>query len=88
MNGGHRNSLNATKKNHGPSWRMIVELGADKPHAFVVYPGGQSGNPGNKHYDDFVEKWGKGEYYEAVFLRKADETNARIASTQTFTPEK
>ena len=88
MNGGHRNSLNSTKKSHGPSWRMIVELGADKPRAFVVYPGGQSGNPGNKHYDDFVDKWAKGEYYEAVFLRKADETNPRITSTQTFTPEK
>jgi penicillin G amidase len=88
MNGGHGKSLNATKKNNGPSWRMIVELGGDKPKAFVVYPGGQSGNPGNKHYDDFVDKWAKGEYYEAVFLRKADETNPRLTSTQTFTPEK
>lgn len=88
ISGGHGKSINAIKKNQGPSWRMIVELGGDKPRAFVVYPGGQSGNPGNKHYDDFVDKWAKGDYYEAIFLRKADETNPRLTHTQTFLPQK
>ena len=88
MSGGQARSINSIKKSHGPSWRMIVELGGDKPRAFVNYPGGQSGNPGNKHYDDFVDKWAKGEYYEAVFLQKADETHPRLTSTQTFVPQK
>jgi penicillin G amidase len=86
--GGQARSINSIKKSHGPSWRMIVELGGDKPHAFVNYPGGQSGNPGNKHYGEFIDKWAKGEYYEAIFMRKADEKHERLTSVQTFTPEK
>jgi penicillin G amidase len=86
--GGQARSINSIKKSNGPSWRMIVELGEDKPRAFVVYPGGQSGNPGNKHYDQFIDKWAKGEYYEAIFMRKADEKHERLVSTQTFLPEK
>jgi penicillin amidase len=34
-----------------------------------VYPGGQSGNPGSKTYDEFVETWRTGELYELDFLR-------------------
>jgi penicillin G amidase len=86
--GGHARSINSIKKSHGPSWRMIVEVGGDKPRAFVNYPGGQSGNPGNKHYGEFIDKWAKGEYYEAIFMRKADEKHERLTSLQTFTPEK
>ena len=82
-NGGNARTINSVKKNHGPSWRMIVELG-DTPRAFVIYPGGQSGNPGSKHYADFVDKWAKGEYYEAVYMKKADEQNARLTGVQAF----
>jgi penicillin G amidase len=84
--GGSKSALNAMSKDAGPSWRMIVEMGADRPRAQVVYPGGQSGNPGNKNYDDFVETWRKGEYYEAVFLQKADEGHARLTNVQVFKP--
>ncbi len=83
-NGGYAKSINAIKKNHGPSWRMIVELAPDRPHAYVVYPGGQSGNPGSKYYDQFVDTWTKGEYYEAIFMRKADEKHANLTSVQEF----
>jgi penicillin G amidase len=82
-NGGQARTINSVKKNHGPSWRMIVEMG-ETPRAFVVYPGGQSGNPGSKHYADFVEKWTKGEYFEAIFMKKADETNPRLMRMQEF----
>jgi penicillin G amidase len=83
-NGGQARTINSVKKNHGPSWRMIVEMAADKPHAYVVYPGGQSGNPGSKYYDQFVDTWTKGNYYEAVFMRAADEKHANLMSTQEF----
>ena len=82
--GGQAKSVNAIKKNHGPSWRMIVELDT-VPHAWVVYPGGQSGNPGSKNFDAFVDTWSKGQYYEAIYLRSPTEANKRIVSTQTFT---
>jgi penicillin G amidase len=82
-NGGNARTINSMKKNHGPSWRMIVEMG-DEPRAFVAYPGGQSGNPGSPYYTTFLDTWTKGEYYEALFLKKAEDQNARIKSIQTF----
>ncbi len=84
QNGGYAKSINSVKKNHGPSWRMIVEMAADKPHAYIVYPGGQSGNPGSRHYDQFVETWTQGNYYEAIFMRSADEKNDKLMAVQEF----
>ncbi len=45
----------------GASWRMIVDL-ADTQASRGVYPGGQSGNPGNPHYDDQIAIWAAGRY--------------------------
>lgn len=75
--GGDGNAINATKVYHGPSWRMVVEMG-DTPRAYVVYPGGQSGNPGSPNYDNFTTRWENGEHYEALFLKNADEKNERL----------
>lgn len=84
--GGHQNSPNAIKKNHGPSWRMIVELG-DQVHALGVYPGGQSGNPGSRFYDNLVDTWAKGEYYDLLVMHSAEESPERILGKQTFSPK-
>lgn len=65
--GGNRGIINATNATHGPSWRMIVDFGDMK--GYCVYPGGQSGNPGSKFYDSMIEKWAKGEYFEAHFTK-------------------
>ncbi|HNE30558.1 MAG TPA: penicillin acylase family protein, partial [Saprospiraceae bacterium] len=83
--GGSRNSPNAISANHGPTWRMIVEL-SNPVHALGVYPGGQSGNPGSRYYDNFVDAWARGDYYELVFLSKPEDQNPRILARQTFTP--
>ncbi len=45
---------------HGPSWRMVVDLGPDI-HAWATYPGGQSGNPASSRYKDRIPMWTKGE---------------------------
>ena len=45
LNDGEKIILSQTRSEAGPSWRMVVEL-AERPSAAVVYPGGQSGNPG------------------------------------------
>jgi penicillin G amidase len=45
----------------GASWRMIVDL-ADLHHSRGVYPGGQSGDPQNPHYDDQIAVWAAGRY--------------------------
>jgi penicillin amidase len=65
--GGGSGIVNASKKDHGPSWRMIVELG-DSIRAQAIYPGGQSGNPGSVFYDNAVNGWARGEYYDVHFL--------------------
>jgi penicillin amidase len=65
--GGWGNTINAMKGNHGPSWRMIVHMNKDQIKAYVVYPGGQSGNPGSKYYASFLDYWVKGKYYEVKF---------------------
>lgn len=83
-NGGNKRVLNAMTPTNGPSWRMIVELG-DTPKAQVVYPGGQSGNPGSKYYDNFIERWMNGEYYEALYLKSSDQTSDRIITKVTVT---
>ena len=67
--GGGRNCVNATTTNHGPSWRMIVHM-TDETDAYGVYPGGQSGNPGSKFYDNFIDSWAAGKYFKLLFLSK------------------
>ncbi|MFN8308681.1 MAG: penicillin acylase family protein [Chitinophagales bacterium] len=66
--GGNRGIVNATSSTHGPSWRMIVDFGAEK--AYCLFPGGESGNPGSKFYDDMIDFWSKGKYYEASLQPK------------------
>ena len=75
--------LNATRGAFGPSWRMVVEVG-DEIKAWGVYPAGQSGNPGSKYYDNMIDNWAKGEYYELLFMKNAQEQNDRIISKQKF----
>lgn len=69
--GGGAHIINAMQHTHGPSWRMVVEL-TDETNAYVVYPGGQSGNPGSPYYDSFVDKWAAGEYYKAWFMKRGE----------------
>lgn len=83
--GGDTYAINATKSDHGPSWRMIVQL-TDSTEAYAVYPGGQSGNPGSKYYDSFVDYWVQGKYYPLLFVKKeAALHNSRMKWHLTFT---
>ena len=68
--GGWGNTLNAAKGDHGPSWRMVVQMGKEI-EAYGVYPGGQSGNPGSKYYATFLDNWTTGKYYRLNFLKNA-----------------
>ena len=82
--GGGRNIVNATSENWGPSWRMIVEM-TSPPTALGIYPGGQSGNPGSKYYDNFIDDWAAGKYHSLNFMQSNKATEA-IIGTQTLTP--
>ncbi|WP_179351933.1 penicillin acylase family protein [Winogradskyella vidalii] len=84
--GGGKNIVNATSENWGPSWRMIVEM-TSPPTALGIYPGGQSGNPGSKYYDNFIDDWAEGKYHNLNFLQNDNATDV-IIGTQTLTPIK
>ncbi|MGV3610700.1 MAG: penicillin acylase family protein [Fluviicola sp.] len=76
---GHPDALNAISGNWGPSWRMIVEMGK-RPRAYGIYAGGQSGNPGSKHYDEFVNDWRNGKYYELRYFLNKNEAKTKCKS--------
>ncbi len=83
--GGGTHVINATKQQHGPSWRMVVSLTAEI-EAYGIYPGGQSGNPGSKYYDDFIDQWAQGEFYKLWVMKAADKTDKRIKAKMVFNP--
>ncbi len=83
--GGDGSTVNAAQKNHGPSWRMIVEM-TSPPTALGIYPGGQSGNPGSQYYDNFIDDWAAGEYYKLLFIQDQNSSQGVIA-TQTLNPK-
>ena len=70
--GGFHHALNSVQTGFGPSWRMVIELG-DEVNAFGVYPGGQSGNPGSRYYNNMVLDWAKGDYHPLLFVDNPDE---------------
>ncbi len=82
--GGWNNTINATTKSHGPSWRMIVQL-TSTTEAYGVYPGGQNGNPGSKFYDNFVDDWATGKYYRLWMMKETEKSDKRIIGTLSFT---
>ncbi len=79
---GYVHSLNSLREKGGPSWRMVVDLNPDNYHAHVVYPGGQSGNPGSRYYDNLIQTWASGEYYEVRLIPDAREAIQLLHSLQ------
>jgi len=65
----------------GPSWRLLADL-HDPTESKGVYPGGQSGNPLSRHYDDLLDLYLAGEYHGfALPATVADMRPAWIEST-------
>ena len=75
--GGFGNIINAMTHSHGPSWRMIVHM-TTPLEAYGVFPAGQSGNPGSRYYDNFVDTWVEGKYYQLWFMREGDKTDRKV----------
>lgn len=81
--GGGTHIINATKSDHGPSWRMVVSL-TPETQAYGVYPGGQNGNPGSKYYDNFINDWADGKYYALWVMKQSEKATTRVKYTITF----
>jgi penicillin G amidase len=83
--GGGRNVINATQQYKGPSWKMIVQL-TDSTEAYGIYPGGQNGNAGSMHYDEFVTDWAEGKYYRLWQMKKQQSGDKRVVSVLKLLP--
>lgn len=85
--GGYNNIVNAASGRHGPSWRMVVELGKKGVQAWGIYPGSQTGNPGNPTYGHMIEDWATGNYSPLLFLNSSSEEDERLIFSQTLQPD-
>ena len=84
MCNGWSTTINALTKTHGPSWRMVIHL--TKPiEAYGVYPGGQSGNPGSKFYENFIDSWATGKYFTLWMMHEDESSDKRIIGQINFT---
>jgi penicillin amidase len=81
--GGNGNIINAVKHSHGPSWRMIIQLTNDT-EAYGVYPGGQSGNPGSRFYDDYISLWETGKYNKLWLMKESEKSDSRVKWVMSF----
>ncbi|AMR33748.1 penicillin acylase [Mucilaginibacter sp. PAMC 26640] len=81
--GGTGSTVNALTDGHGPSWRMVVQLGP-QVKGYGIIPGGQSGNPGSFFYDDMLQTWKDGKLNELLYLQSPTEKSTRIKSTLTL----
>ena len=81
--GGGLNTINAAKTQHGPSWRMVISL-TPETEAYGVYPGGESGDPGSKYYDDFVDTWAAGKYSRLWMMKSSEVNDKRVKFTISF----
>ena len=53
---------NAFNAYHISAMRQIIDL-SDLSNSLMIHTPGQSGRPGNRHYDDFIEPWRLLEYH-------------------------
>ena len=75
-----------------PSIRFIASL-ADPDRTFIVAPMGQSGQPGDRHYDDMIDLWLRGELLPLPLSPEGTRAVARrrlilAAAGRAFTQEK
>jgi penicillin amidase len=81
--GGGKGVINATAADHGQSWRMVIHM-TDEIEGYGIYPGGQSGNPGSKYYDNFVDDWAAGKHHRLLFMKRGETSDPKIRWTMEF----
>jgi len=81
--GGGGDVINAATDVTGPSWRMIVQL-TDQVEAYGIYVGGQSGNPGSRYYDNFIDDWAAGKYYTLWMMTQNEKNSNKVKWVMNF----
>lgn len=85
--GGAKHTVNAMSESNGPSWKMVVALGK-QPTAYGILPGGQSGNPGSKYYDNQLSTWEEGKLNQLLFFNDKEQYQEEVISHIQMTPNK
>ncbi len=79
--GGNHNIVNAASGRHGPSLRLVVKLNSNGTEGWAVYPGSQTGNPGNPTYAGMIDDWATGNYYQLLFSPDIPASHEQIIHT-------
>ena len=86
--GGDEHIVNAMQKHHGPSFRMVVALGeGEETKMWFIYPGSQTGNPGNVTYAHWINDWASGVYKPLLFTADQKVWKEKAHAIQRITPE-
>ncbi|MBL8150419.1 MAG: penicillin acylase family protein, partial [Blastocatellia bacterium] len=63
------------------SYRQIIDLG-NFDRSMMVYPGGQSGSPFSKHYDDLIKPWQNSQLvpmpFSSIMVEKYSESKVQL----------
>lgn len=60
---GEGSTVNNNDRNAGVGFRLLVSLKSrQQSQGWVIYPGGQEGNPGSPFYANLISLWKKGKY--------------------------
>jgi penicillin amidase len=63
------------KSTYSASWRHLIDF-SDPDETLWVHPGGQSGHPASKHYQDLIPLWAEGRYARLSWKRDRVEAEA------------
>ena len=75
---GMEQTIFANQGAHGPVWKMVVALG-EKPRAWGIFPGGESGDPRSPYYDNFLSAWSKNQLKPLVYLLAPTDVNPQLS---------
>ena len=79
-------SIRGINSMHGPVYKIVVETG-EWPKAWLSVPGGLSGDPFDKKFEDGVREWAAGEMREAQFYKNLEEAKAAATRVVVLSPE-
>ena len=61
-------SIFANTGKHGPVWKLVVGMTSGQPRAWAIHPGGVSGHPTSRYYDNFMTAWSRNEMRPVQFM--------------------
>lgn len=83
MTRGDRYAIFANRGDHGPVWKSVVAVG-ETDQSWAIYPGGQSGHPASRFYDNFLQDWSDGKFRRLEYLMGPEQQPKKLLRTLTL----